>query len=333
MTQHGALLDVAWPGETGERRVRFNLESRQPLIRDIGVARGKAFVPILENVSPKYMCFTAKRHGGWNNFFDNPIGRPQEIRTFDATLDFGEVQVASDHDRVRVTFGGLKAGIFTGRLVFTFFAGSSLVQQEAVVSTNEPDVAYYYDAWLGDVSTRNVTSLNWTETNGALSRYLVEDGLHYFPQVLKVRGRTLVAEGGNGSIAVFPPPHKFFFARDETMNFGYVWHRTDTIREDDTLLSFGIRQDPEGWVDESAPLYNAPPGTEQRLAVFYFVDDKPAKDTLQSVAKFTHDDAFKALPGYQTFTSHWHMRVAARRWPSRTRTTCPTSRPSSSRWA
>ena len=31
-----------------------------------------------------------------------------------------------------------------------------------------------------------------------------------------------------GSLAIFPPPHKFFFARENEVNLGYVYYRKDT---------------------------------------------------------------------------------------------------------
>jgi hypothetical protein len=43
--------------------------------------------------------------------------------------------------------------------------------------------------------------------------------------ILRARKRVALAEGENGSIAVFPPPHQFFFARELEVNLGYVWYR------------------------------------------------------------------------------------------------------------
>ena len=311
VVQQGALLQVVWPGENGRAlRVRFNMADLNLLIREIGVSKASTFVPILENASPQYMSFTGKRRGGWDNFFDHPPGRRDEIRTFDSSLRGNMCQVTSDHQRVQVAINGLEVGIFHGQLIFTFYKGSNLLEQEAVVRTEEPDVAYYYDAWLTHCSTRNVKSLAWLNTEGGLVRDVLVSGLDYVPQILKVRRRAIVAEGSNGSLGLFPPPHKFFFARDETINFGYVWHRLYSISEQEDLFSFGIRQDPEGGPDDSAPLYNAPPGSEQRWRLFYYISEGGAGEALRGISAFTHNDSFKALPGYQTFSSHYHMRVA-----------------------
>ena len=49
---------------------------------------------------------------------------------------------------MEVTFDGVRIGIFTGSLRYTFYPGTPLIQQAALVSTHEPDTAYYYDAGL-----------------------------------------------------------------------------------------------------------------------------------------------------------------------------------------
>jgi len=311
-TQEGPLLQILWPGERGQTlRVRFNLGDLNLLIRDISVSRSSTFVPILENVSPQYMSYTGKRRGGWDNFFDHPPGRRSEIATVDSLLKGNMCQVTSSHQRAQVTINGFEAGIFRGQLIYTFYKGGSLFQQEAAVRTEEPDVAYYYNAWLSHCSTRNIKSLAWLNTEGELVRHVLINGLDYLPQIRKVRRRAIVAEGPNGSLGLFPPPHQFFFARDETINFGHVWHRLYSILEQEDLFSFGIRQDPEGGPDDSAPLFNAPPGTEQRWKLFYYISAGGAEEALSGVSAFTHNDSFKILPGYETFSSHYHMRVAA----------------------
>ena len=51
---------------------------------------------------------------------------------------------------------------------------------------------------------------------------------------LKASNRVLIAERGGsgsaGSLAVFPPPHTFFWAREIATNLGYVWYRKDAAR-------------------------------------------------------------------------------------------------------
>ncbi len=51
-------------------------------------------------------------------------------------------------------------------------------------------------------------------------------------------------------------------------------------------------------------------GTEQRLGVFYLLSGGSAEKALEQTLRYTHGDRFPKLPGYHTFTSHWHMAIA-----------------------
>jgi hypothetical protein len=46
-----------------------------------------------------------------------------------------------------------------------------------------------------------------------------------------------IIDTGSGSLAVFPAPHKFFFAREDEVNLGYVYYRKDSDDETYPLLS------------------------------------------------------------------------------------------------
>ena len=52
------------------------------------------------------------------------------------------------------------------------------------------------------------------------------------------------------------------------------------------------------------------PRTEQRLGVFYLLSGGNAEKALEQTLRYTHGDRFPKLPGYHTFTSHWHMAIA-----------------------
>ena len=109
-----------------------------------------------------------------------------------------------------------------------------------------------------------------------------------------------------GSLAVFPPPHTYIAPRDYTTNMGYVWFHGWAGRTGRGELGLGVRHP----VDDGAGLYypwiNAPPGTVQRMGVFYLVSDGTPEAALEDVLRFTNRDRFPALPGYKTLTSHWH---------------------------
>jgi hypothetical protein len=130
---------------------------------------------------------------------------------------------------------------------------------------------------------------------------------------LKAKYRTLVAEGKGGSLATFPPPHKFFWAREIHRNQGYVWYRKDS----DKQFGIGVRQAEHeestkpGEIDDFA-LYNAPPGTVQRMGMYFYASPDAGEPTRQSVLAFTHADTYLPLAGYKTFTNHWHLGFTER---------------------
>lgn len=71
-------------------------------------------------------------------------------------------------------------------------------------------------------------------------------------------------------------------------------------------FGFGIRQPPEGdkrWV----PWFDAPANREHHLGVFYLLSPGSGEQALNEVARYTHGDRFVELPGYKTFTSHYHV--------------------------
>ena len=140
---------------------------------------------------------------------------------------------------------------------------------------------------------------------------------------LRARNRLAIVEAAGGALAVFPAPHKFFFAREIELNLGYVWYRKD----DEQSFAVGVRQAdheemyrPYGYSDEvwnrrqaqargftnNFALYNAPPGTWQRMAVYYYLSPEPPPATQEAVLAFTHDDRYKPLAGYQVAVGHFH---------------------------
>ena len=61
--------------------------------------------------------------------------------------------------------------------------------------------------------------------------------------------------------------------------------------------------------EDNFALYNAPPGTMQRMAVYFYLDSGNAQATQQAVMAFTHDDVYKPMPGYQVMVSHFHFHL------------------------
>ena len=237
----------------------------------------------------------------------------EEIRRGVSEFSASSCEVKTDGGSLAVTFPGMKLGIFEGNLRFTVYRGTNLLQMDAIARTNEPWVAYKYDAGLKGFSTATMPRVVWRDTGGHPQQ-------HQFggPKAVGISGiraakRVLVAEGPRGSIATFPPPHTFFFTREVDVNLGYVFYRNDG----GGTYSIGVTM-PEAESDtfpqyeQNYALYNAPPGTWQKMSMYFYASPDSGDATRQAALAFTRDDVFKAVPGYKTFVNHFHLRATDR---------------------
>src|SRR4030095_487196 len=104
-------------------------------------------------------------------------------------------------------------------------------------------------------------------------------------QPIAVRHRALIAETEHGSIACFPPPHQFHFPRDCTDNLKFAWFGSGHHGKS-AAFGFGVRQVADGKT-AFEPWFNAPPGTRQRLGVFYLLTRGRAEDALRETLRYT----------------------------------------------
>ena len=297
----GAIV-VSWDdADALNWKAEFSLDPEKPLLSSIS-ANGEK---IVQRATPLYWCETGTREGGWDQFFDFPPSHAGGTRRFQGVFKLTSARAKSSGSRVDLTFDGLQLGIFKGSVQYLFYPGGRLIQQRALVRTDEPNVAFYYEAGLkmaADADVRaggNMDShVSYFDTAGTL-RSVPSEGPERNPA--KVRYRAIGASSGAGSVAVFPSPHRFFFPRDFTTNLGTVWH--SSFRG---FLSLGIRQVPDdNWV--FYPWFNAPPGTTQELDMFLLPDPGPPSKALANVLRYTHGDRFPAVAGYKTLAPHWHL--------------------------
>jgi len=314
VTRDGHQLAVEWPIERGESgRIAIDLRPGEPLIASLGFKDSGAnpAVEVLKGVDPVTFLTVGSRVGEanrppgmspFNVFFDNPARRPFE--SYRAKLDLKNARVTGRAGRATVALGSLTAGPFAGELRITVYAGARLVHVEAALSTIAKDRAYLYDAGLVSAAP-GWNRLAWLDTEGRFNHEAFDANTVDRPH--SVRHRAIIAESDGGSVACFPLPHQYFFPRDVTDNLGFTWsgrgHRGLEERS-----GFGIRQFETGG-GPYVPWINAPPGTEQRLGVFYLLTRGKAEDALRESLRFTHNDRFVEIPGYKTFTSHWHMAI------------------------
>jgi hypothetical protein len=306
---------LRWPLENDEMgQVVVDLGEGKPLLESLAIAarRGEPLRPVLQNVDPAIFLVIGQRRGttgrppgmsDFNEFFDLPASRPFHAHL--SRLELKWARVSSHGRRATLALGELSAGSFTGQWQFTVYPGARLVHLEAVVSTKEERPAILYDMALTS-SAPPIKRLAWIDTEGKLCLTEVDPSLDDRP--LAVRHRAIVAETSGGAVACFPPPHQYFFPRDLTENQKTVWYGRNH-RGLDSRFGFGIRQTERGG-GVYVPWFNAPPGTKQRLGVFFLLAPGAASDAMKETLRFTNGDRFPHLEGYHTLTSHFHMAIA-----------------------
>lgn len=309
VVQDGDFLQVTWPaGNSESGLLTLGLQKDAPLFRSIGMSSEGAFKTIAEGVDPAFLVTVGKRNLGverngtklgWTIFFDNPPHSPH--KAYAVKLNKRQVNVTTEGSRTHIVVEGATAGPFSGAIEIMLFNGSPLLNVAAVLETAVDSLALIYDAGL--VSRESSwEKICWSNPQGYLQDQAVSPGEAARP--VKVKYRTIIGESAQGSLAVFPPPHQYFYPLDNCYNFGHTWFGTG-YREQLPGYGIGIRHELLGdrrWV----PWFNAPPGTSHRLNFFCLLSTEKDGKVLHQVKQFTHSDTYQPLPGFYTMASHFH---------------------------
>jgi hypothetical protein len=183
-----------------------------------------------------------------------------------------------------------------------------------IARTEQPSVAYRYEAGIKGLKTQAESKMHWRDSMSRWKEHRLGGSPDKLPRIIKAGNRLAAAELRGGSIAAFPPPHNFFWARETDFNLGYNWYRQDSA----SSFSFGVRQaeseespaeEDRGAEDrrQNFALRSARPGTWQRMPVYFYVSDESGPATIDSALAFTRSDHFKPLPGWQVMATHFHM--------------------------
>jgi len=351
---------VEWRGEHGHQlRATFGIDGAQPVIRELAAKKAGDWVVLGTMLKPEFEVKSGVRRLStqqltplkelgldkpeiieqekWKVFWDAPLNvpgvtrtninmprKPEEVRVATASYNANGCEVKTDGARMEITFGGLSMGIFSGRLMFTVYRGSNLLRQEAIAKTDEPSVAYKYAAGLKGFRIGQAKRVVWKDVARTPQRYDFGGSPNRDHVALRARNRLAVVETAGGAVAFFPPPHKFFFAREIELNLGYVWYRKDDEQSFSVGVRHGDREEmyrPYGVSDEvwnrrlaqarsfaqgNFALYNAPPGTWQRMATYFYLSADDPETTSNAVLAYTHNDTFAPLPGFKVAISHFH---------------------------
>ncbi len=202
-------LQVTWQGERGQQmRAVFAVVASRPVVRELAVRKGAGGWSVLaRNLSPEFEVVSGRRRLSeqqaaplralgiaitpdvierekWNAFWDAPLEVPgargtnldlprtaEEIRRATATYHAEGCRVKTDGARLEITFPGLSLGIFAGELRFTVYRGTNLLRQEAIAKTDEPSVAYKYNAGLKGFSIKTAPRVVWQDVARTWQQY------------------------------------------------------------------------------------------------------------------------------------------------------------------
>jgi len=301
----GNVLEVTWPtDETNQGKIKIDLRKESPLINSLQLSQNGVFKEIASNIDPAFVLTVGKRdlksQNGWNIFFDKTAYLPH--KSYALNLNKNSVEVKSSGSRVQIIVSGATAGDFTGDLEITLFDGSPLLNIAAVMTTQIDSTAIIYDAGLTSPVKDTWAQVLWADPENYLKAVKADAGAE--SQDVAVKYRTIIGETKGGSIAVFPPPHQYFYPLDNAYNLKFTWYGAN-YRQMVPSFGLGIRQDLMGdrrWV----PWFNAPPATQQRLNFFCLLSAEKDGKVLEDVKKYTHEDSYKPLNGYYTMASHFH---------------------------
>ncbi|MDE0769008.1 MAG: hypothetical protein OSB19_11525 [Opitutaceae bacterium] len=301
----GKSLSIQWDSPEGRAFMELQFIPRRggtpaaPLIRRIGLDDKAA----LQGLDPNYLFWVGERdlekRSGWSIFFDRVPTRPYTVEK--GYLVPQNVMVSTSGGRATIEIDGLNSERFSGSLAFTFYHGSPFVQMEARVSTERDATAFLYHVGLAKPKTEG-HQLHWIDPLGKAQSSLLKDET---ARVYKTRYRSMALACADGSVAISPFPHQYLYPLDFVENYGYNWAGDEYLDMIDGF-AWGVRQPPIG-DRRYVPWVNAPPGTEQRLGVLLFVSNQSGHENLKTVQRYTRSDSFKPLPGYKTFTSHYHV--------------------------
>jgi hypothetical protein len=314
-------MRAIWPvgnGETAE--VTFDMSGDRPLIEQMALRKESAeHSTILTGVDPVFFLTVGERRAAdekspeqkWEVFFDNPQQRPHE--TFTSKLAIKTAKVTGSGKRASLFIDDLSVGPFSGTVELSFYAGSRLMRIDALLETEKDQLAVFYDAGLV-ANAPSWKEIAWIDVEGERKTQALTPALSQrereqsAAKPIKVKHRAIVAASDRGALACFPPPHQFQFPRDYSTNLGFVW-AGEGYQNQQGKIGFGIRQNKDGG-GNFVPWFNAPPGVTHRMGAFYLLTSGSADEALNETLKLTHGDRFVELPGYKTFTTHYHMAIA-----------------------
>jgi hypothetical protein len=309
---------VEWMGEKGQPwRMALGIDRGVPLLQSVSYQKEGAWVELAEGLRPDFEVVTGIRkpdpkHGHhyaqrWNTYSDLPFERPSEVQRHAAFYHSTRLSVRRVGARIECTFDGVSMGPFAGIYRITVFEGANLIKTEVIAATDAPSLCYLYQGGLRGFASGHIEYIG-------LNRQKQQIDVAFGPcdarRVIRSRGRSACVAMPAGAVGVCPPPHAFFFPRQVESALGFLYYRRHTDG-----LGIGVRHsehpdyaDRDEIVNKNAwACYNAPPGTRQRMAAYFYLSDGDCDTCRTGYMAYTHGDAYKPLPGYKVVANHFHL--------------------------
>ncbi len=318
---------VIWTGEDGLRwQAELGIKDAKPCILSLCYESNGDWVMLAEGLTPQFKVITGKRTKinpqrekllapgevpgyQWDTYSDDPMSRTKEVAEAKDKWNTTEMEYSEDGNIKTVTFNGLTLGQFDGGLAVNFFEGSNLIRIEAVASTQEDGVAYLYHAGLGGFKPDKLYYVTPKRRE-----CLENPGLHTNSgpdrdrQRVDARGRVLTLQAARGAFSVMPSPHRFFWPCQTENIVGYNYYNL----EKDGTLSIGVRHNKQQeHFNVRWPLYNAQPGTIQKMGFFFLVNSETVYSARSMAMRYTNFDHLRPLEGYKRLGSHMHIASQA----------------------
>lgn len=238
---------------------------------------------------------------------------PEEIRRGSMHLSAASVAVTGGDGSVRLSFPGVQLGTFSGELVLAMYEGTNLVQTEVVAATQAQAVAFKYDAGIGGLASGDAVRVVWNDTANLpqSTGFPASRPSNSERSLVRAANRVLAVETGTGSVAAFPPPHTWYWAREVEVNLGNNYFRKDA----DGTLAIGVGQ-AERELEQFAAnwsLYSAPPGSVQHMRAFFYPTLGTGQAAISEALAFTNGDVYPVVAGHMRMGTHYHID-AGRQW-------------------
>ena len=314
---------IQWTGEDQlQWRAEVGIEGTTPCIFDLSYESNQTWVQLARNLSPQFKVITGirtklnpQREKGlapgetldfqWDTYSDDPMSRKKEVKEAKSIWSASRMDYARDGNVQTVTFDGLTLGQFSGGAAFHFYEHSNLIRVEALASTQEDGVAYLYHGGMGGFQVDKLYYVT-PKRREVLENpgFHTNSGPDRDRQRVDARGRVLALQQPHGAVAVFPPPHRFFWACQTENIVGYNYYH----READGTLSIGVRHNKEQeHFNVRWPLYNAKPGTVQCMSFFLLPCAETVYTARSMAMRYTNFDHLRPLEGYKRLGSHMHV--------------------------